>query len=66
MNAAVSLNPYYSLCYMYLGITLARLGDLENSLQAYEKALSMENDFLIHLNYAITLYNNNMFEEARI
>jgi len=56
-NSSITLNGEYPASYMYLGITLSNLGDYDNSSAAYEKALSMEEDFLTYLNYAVTLYN---------
>lgn len=56
---AINLKPDFSNTYMYLGITLNRLGDFESSCQAFEKAIELEkNDCTIYLNYAIVLYNN--------
>ena len=64
---------------MYLGITLNRLDDYDNSCQAFEKSISLisnENEnhdeklldnksiMIIYLNYAITLSNNDEIEHA--
>lgn len=43
----------------------SRLDDFENACSAYEKAIEMESDHLFHLNYAITLYNNEEAERAQ-
>jgi len=65
-SAAINLKPDFSNSYMYLGITLNRLGDLDSSCQAFEKALQLEaNDCTIFLNYAVVLYNNGLLEEAK-
>ena len=51
---------------MYLGITLDKLNDFESACQAFEKALSMEqNDCTIYLNYAIVLFNRGYPHLAR-
>ena len=47
-----------------MGVTLGRLDDFENACSAYEKAIDMESDHLFHLNYAITLYNNEDFDNS--
>ena len=51
---------------MYLGITLNKLEDFESSCGAFEKALVLDDsDSMIHLNYAVVLYNNGFQDEAR-
>ena len=62
-NAAISLNPYFASTYMNLALALSNLGDFENACISYEKAISLEEDFLIFLNYAITL--NNYGDKAK-
>jgi Bardet-Biedl syndrome 4 protein len=65
-SAAINLKPDFSNSYMYLAITLNKLGDFANSCGAFEKALEMDGrDCTIYLNYAITLYNNGLRERAR-
>jgi Bardet-Biedl syndrome 4 protein len=46
-------------------MTVYRLDDFENSCAAYDKALEITDDFFTHLNYAITLYQNDEVERAR-
>ena len=41
------------------------MDDFENSCSAYDKALELGEDYLIHLNYAITLLRNDEVERAR-
>ena len=58
-SAAINLKPDFSNSYMYLAITLNKLGDFDSSCAAFSKALEMEsNDCTIFLNYSIVLYNN--------
>ena len=64
-TTAINLNPYFAASYMYLGLTLSHLGDNENACAAYEKSMSLEEDYLMCLNYAVTLLNMNRNEEAR-
>lgn len=64
-RCSINLKPDFASSYMYLGIVLSKLGDVENAYDAYEKAIEMEQDHLFELNYAITLYNNGQLEAAR-
>lgn len=64
-SASINLKPDFPSSYMYLAITLSRLNDVDNACSAYEKAIEMESDHLFHLNYAITLYNNDDVDRAR-
>lgn len=41
-SAAINLRPSFAHTYMYLGVTLARLGDMENAYHAYQRALDKE------------------------
>eukprot|EP01105_Mastigella_eilhardi_P005551 TRINITY_DN1722_c3_g1_i1.p1 TRINITY_DN1722_c3_g1~~TRINITY_DN1722_c3_g1_i1.p1 ORF type:complete len:575 (-),score=208.39 TRINITY_DN1722_c3_g1_i1:19-1722(-) len=53
--------------YMYLGVTLSRLSDFASARECYKKALQLApSDFLIRLNYAITLYMNKEVAEAKV
>mmetsp|Transcript_52742 Transcript_52742/g.125577 ORF Transcript_52742/g.125577 Transcript_52742/m.125577 type:complete len:412 (-) Transcript_52742:377-1612(-) len=65
LSASINLNPHFASSYMQLGITLARLDDPDNSCLSYEKAIEMESDFLIHLNYAVTLSNIGQGDKAK-
>jgi len=64
-SAAINLKPDFPSSYMYLAVSLAKLGDFENACSGYEKAIDLDNDYLFHLNYAITLYHNGHLEQAR-
>ena len=64
-STTINLFPTYSKAYMYLAVALSRLDDFENSCAAYERALELSpNDYLTHLNYAITLVLNDEKERA--
>ncbi len=53
-------------CYTYLGVSLSRLDDFENSCAAYEKAIELyAADPVTRLNYAITLFLNEDEENAK-
>ena len=43
-----------------------RLEDFENSCSAYEKAIELGEDYLTHLNYAVTLQRNDEVERSRV
>ncbi|KAL9653223.1 hypothetical protein ABK040_010931 [Willaertia magna] len=64
-STSINLNPHFASTYMYLGITLNRLDDFENACAVYEKAIEMDSDYLFELNYAITLYNHQLFDQAK-
>lgn len=64
-SASINLNPKFPGSYMYLAITLARLKDFPNACTSYEKAISMEEDHMNHLNFAITLFNHGEVDKAR-
>lgn len=64
-STAINLQPQYARAYMYLAVALSKLDDFENSCSAYDKALELGEDYLIHLNYAITLLRNDEVERAR-
>jgi len=55
LSASIHLKPNYAQAYMYLGVVLARLGDRQNSISAYQKALKLKDSHLIRLNFAVTL-----------
>ena len=65
LSSAINLKPEFPSSYMYLAITLSRLDDFENACNAYEKAITLDDDYLFHLNYAITLCTNDEFERAK-
>lgn len=52
LSAAINLKPAFPHSYMHLGVTLARLGDTENAVHAYERAVEKDPaDLLFRLNY---------------
>ncbi len=70
------MKPDFASSYMYLGITLNRLNDFENSCSAFEKALSIEKynllrsvitsrDYVFELNYSIVLLSRSEEVKAR-
>ncbi|KAI5691299.1 Tetratricopeptide repeat [Leishmania braziliensis] len=64
LNAAVHLHPHHAPTFMLLGICLGEMKDLPNACRAYEHALAMQDDFLVYLNYAVTLYKGRAVREA--
>ncbi|KPI88591.1 hypothetical protein ABL78_2324 [Leptomonas seymouri] len=63
-NAAISLHDKYPSAYMLLGICLGEMNDLSNARRAYDHALTMQDDFLVYLNYAVTLLKAGVRAEA--
>ena len=52
LSAAINLKPSFANTYMWLGVTLANLGDLDNACNAYERAIEKDpGDPLFRLNY---------------
>ncbi|CAM9161315.1 unnamed protein product [Chrysoparadoxa australica] len=64
LSSSINLKPDYAPSYMHLGVALAHLDDFDNACSAYEKALELEADHVTHLNYAVTLFNNDEPELA--
>ncbi|KPA80187.1 hypothetical protein ABB37_05168 [Leptomonas pyrrhocoris] len=64
LNAAISLHDAYAPAYMLLGICLGEMKDLPNACRAYDHALTMQDDFLVYLNYAMTLLKAGATAEA--
>jgi Bardet-Biedl syndrome 4 protein len=55
-TVASNLKPDFSNNYMFLGITLNHLKDIESSVQAFDKAIELDStDAMVFLNYAIVL-----------
>jgi len=66
-TSSANLNPKFSDTYIWLGVTLNKLGDFENSKIAFEKGLMINQSNIVgFLNYAIVLYENNKHEDAKI
>lgn len=66
LSTSINLKPAYAPSYMYLAIVLARLGDAESSIAAYDKALQLDaDDPICYLNYAATLHNMGEREHAQ-
>ena len=64
-NSAVNRKKDYAPCYMYMGVALAAMDDLENAYLAFEKSLKLKDDHTCRLNYAATLCNQGRVEECR-
>ncbi|GET93301.1 hypothetical protein, conserved [Leishmania tarentolae] len=64
MSAAVHLHTDYAPAFMLLGICLGEMKDLPNACRAYEHSLAMQDDFLVYLHYAVTLYKGHCVQEA--
>ncbi|EKG03932.1 BBS4-like protein 4, putative [Trypanosoma cruzi] len=65
LSASTYLHGKYAPAFMHLGVCLALMNDVDNACAAYTRALSIEPDPLILLNYCITLLNCGQEEKAR-
>jgi Bardet-Biedl syndrome 4 protein len=55
-SASINLKADHAASYMYLGLTLSRLDDIDNACSAYNKALELQPQCtLTLLNYATSL-----------
>ena len=66
LSTAINLQPSFARAYTYLAVTLSRLDDFENSCAAYEKSIGITDDYITHLNYAVTLYTNDEIEKSKV
>ncbi|XP_064485498.1 Bardet-Biedl syndrome 4 protein-like [Ornithodoros turicata] len=64
LSAAVNLNPQSGQLYMLLALALKNLQDPENAKTAYQKALRLDNDPVVCLNFAILLFNSGDHKKA--
>eukprot|EP00761_Pharyngomonas_kirbyi_P009489 gb/GECH01009505.1/.p1 GENE.gb/GECH01009505.1/~~gb/GECH01009505.1/.p1 ORF type:complete len:424 (+),score=102.03 gb/GECH01009505.1/:1-1272(+) len=64
LSASINLKPDFASSYMYLAMSLIKLDDTDNAFRAYEKALELESDHYFELNYAISLFDNEQYEES--
>jgi len=53
------------MSYMYLGLALNHLDDFKNCTRAFERALQLEEDHLICLNYSIVLLQKGTPDEFK-
>lgn len=67
LSASINHKADFPASYCYLALALARLGDRENAIAAYEKCCTMDaNELLYRLNYTITLVQFEMAAEAKL
>ena len=64
-STAINLQPTYAKAYLYLAVSLSKLDDFQNCSSAYAKAIELGDDYLVRLNYSITLYLNDEVESAK-
>jgi len=66
MNTVTKIKPTISLAFMYLGVILSKLGDIESSIDKYESSLTLDGkNYLTLFNYTISLISNEMYGNAR-
>ena len=69
-NTAMNLKPDFAGTYLYLGVVLSKMGDIDNSIVAFEKAIQLEKylltrDHIFLLNYAVCLFQMGKEKEAK-
>jgi Bardet-Biedl syndrome 4 protein len=65
LSSSITIKGDSATSYMYLGLALSRLDDLDNAIIAYQKALTMDpTDPLFPLNFCITLAKHGRLEQA--
>lgn len=62
-TVAINGNPTHAYSYMFLGLSLNKLNDFNNAVQAMEQALKIEKDYYIYLNYTIILAGHGEGQE---
>ncbi|RHW69632.1 Bardet-Biedl syndrome 4 protein [Trypanosoma brucei equiperdum] len=65
LSASTHLHGKYALAFMHIGVCLALMSDSDNACAAYNRAISIQDDPLIRLNYCITLVHCGKDAEAR-
>lgn len=63
--AAASSLTEYPTAYVYLGVALSNLQDPKNAIEAFKKAISLEDTYSARLNFAIVLYNHGHDSQAK-
>eukprot|EP00796_Vickermania_ingenoplastis_P005151 gene5151-3701_t len=69
LSTAINLYAHHAPLFMYLGVCLSLMNDIDNACAAYEHAIALsqgtKNLFLCRLNYAVTLFNSNVKDLAK-
>jgi len=65
LKQAIAIHPQFLAALNGLGIQYMKLGDFENAAQTFSAALKIDpRDFLLHLNYGLTLFQQKKYEET--
>jgi len=64
-NNAINLKPDFAKAYMYLALTLYKLGDANNCKMAFERGMKVDSDYLLLMNYAMILAKEGDFEKSK-
>ena len=62
----IAILDYLPYTYIYVYICTYRLDDFDNACAAYEKSLTLADEHITRLNYAITLYKNDEVEKSKL
>lgn len=65
LSTSVNLKGDYGATFVCLGIALSYLQDPQNAMEAFKKAISLDDGHMARLNYAILLYNEGKCSEAK-
>ncbi|KAL0235384.1 hypothetical protein GEMRC1_001966 [Eukaryota sp. GEM-RC1] len=65
LSASLNFKADFPLGFMYLGLVLGKLNDLDNSRACYVRSLELKESWLTRLNYCATLANFSLIDEAK-
>ncbi|XP_066924866.1 Bardet-Biedl syndrome 4 protein-like [Clytia hemisphaerica] len=64
LSAAITLKPKIAKLFMLLAVALTYLDSMEDAQKAYEQAIQLNGDHMVHLNYAVFLNKISMQRAA--
>ncbi|KAI8809886.1 Bardet-Biedl syndrome protein 4 [Cladochytrium replicatum] len=66
LEASQRLHPTFALTYLWMGVSLQKMGEMEEAVIAFEQALSLDSkNVFIRLNYGLALALNDRQIEAQ-
>jgi len=64
LSAAITLKPKIAKLFMLLAVALTHLDSLEDAKKAYQQAIQLKGDLMVHLNFAVLLNKCSEQREA--